>query len=377
MTGILSGPRGTATPDTPAADRPGTDPGVSTPDTAGARYRRLVRRRLWFIGAVAVFLVISIIVNVAWGPSSIPVPEVIRSLVSPGSTTAEVSTIVWQLRLPVALMAVLVGAALSAAGADMQTILGNPLAEPFTLGISAAAAFGAAVAVVLGVSVSPVTGELFIAGNAWVAAVIASGIVVFFSRLRSAGAETMILLGIALVFLFDGLMAFVQYISSPEATQEVVFWSMGSLARSSWTTVGILGAVLLVVLPFLAANNWKLTMLRMGDDRAAAAGINVNRVRITVLLAVSLLAATAVAFVGIVGFVGLIGPHVARMLVGEDHRFFLPASTLLGAALMSLTALVSQLIIPGAVVPIGIVTSVIGVPVFLFVIFSRRRQLWG
>lgn len=348
-------------------------PGVG----ASSGYRRLARKRLVIIAALVIVLVASAIVNIAWGPSSTPIAQVVKALAAPGSVNAEVSTIVWQLRLPVALMAILVGAALSAGGAEMQTILGNPLAEPFTLGISAAAGFGAAVAVVLGISVVPFAGSLFIAGNAWVAAMIACAVIVAFSRLRSSGAETMILLGIALVFLFNALLSFMQYISSAEATQEIVFWTLGSLGRSSWTTVVILAAALAVVGPVLAANNWKLTAMRMGDERAASMGVHVERVRILVLIAVSLLAATAVAFVGIVGFVGLIGPHIARMLVGEDHRFFLPAATLVGAALLSVTSVVSQVIIPGAIIPIGIVTAVIGVPVFLIVIFSRRRRLWG
>ena len=351
--------------------------GRSGPGSSSAAYRRLSRRRKVILAGLGVVLIASIVLDVALGPSGLGLGVVARALVDPGSVTAAQHTIVWQLRLPVALMAVLVGACLAAGGAEMQTILGNPLAEPFTLGISAAAGFGAATAVVAGISVIPIAGVFFIAGDAWVAAMIACLLVVAFSRLRAASAETMVLLGIALVFLFNALLGFFQYISSAEATEEIVFWTLGSLGRSTWTTVAVTAAVLALVGPFLVANSWKLSVLRMGDERAASMGVNVTRLRLTVLVGVSLLAATAVAFVGIIGFVGLVGPHIARMLVGEDHRYFLPASTLIGATLLSLTAILSEFLIPGAIIPIGIVTAMIGVPVFLTVVFSRRRQLWG
>lgn len=360
---------GTATQGTPLRG--------SAPAPSEAAYRRRARRRILIIAGLCLVLVGSIVLDVALGPSGLGLDTVARALFDPGSVNAVDHTIVWQLRLPVALMAALVGACLAIGGAEMQTILGNPLAEPFTLGISAAAAFGAAMAVVAGISVIPVAGVFFIAGDAWVAAMLACLLIVAFSRLRSASAETMVLLGIALVFLFNALLGFFQYIASAEATEEIVFWTLGSLGRSTWATVAITAGALLVVGPFLVASSWKLTLLRMGDERAASMGVNVARLRVGVLLGVSLLAATAVAFVGIIGFVGLVGPHIARMLVGEDHRYFLPASAVVGATLLSLTAILSEFLIPGAIVPIGIVTAIIGVPVFLAVVFSRRRQLWG
>jgi iron complex transport system permease protein len=276
-----------------------------------------------------------------------------------------------------ALMAAVVGASLAVAGAEMQTILNNPLASPFTLGISAAAGFGAAVALVLGVSVIPFAGIFSVAGNAFACALVACLAIHAFSLLRGVTTETMVLLGIALVFLFNALLALLQYVASETALQQVVFWTLGSLAKADWPKLGLTSAVLCLVTPLFARAAWPLTALRMGDERARSLGVDVHRLRLGVLLGVSLLAAVPVAFVGTVGFVGLVGPHVARMLVGEDQRYFLPASALAGAVLLSATSIVSKAILPGVMIPIGIITALIGVPFFLGLIFTRRRQLWS
>ncbi len=148
-----------------------------------------------------------------------------------------------------------------------------------------------------------------------------------------------------------------------------------SLARATWQKLGILALVIGVTLPFSLLASWRMTALRLGEDRARSFGISVARLRFFSLLRVSLLAATSVAFVGTIGFIGLVGPHIARMLVGEDHRFFLPASVLTGAAIMSMSSVASKLVVPGALIPVGIVTALIGVPFFIALIFSRRERL--
>jgi iron complex transport system permease protein len=274
-------------------------------------------------------------------------------------------------------MAAVVGASLAVAGAEMQTILDNPLASPFTLGVSAAAAFGAALALVLGVSLLPVGGIFLVAGNAFVCAMAACLTLYAFSLLRGVTAETMVLLGIALVFLFNALLALLQYLASEQALQQVVFWTLGSLAKADWPKLGLTTAALVITYPLFVRAAWPLTTLRLGDERARSLGVDVSHLRLEVLLGVSLLAATPVAFVGVIGFIGLVGPHVARMLIGEDQRYFLPASALAGALLLSITAIVSKLIVPGVLVPIGIITALVGVPFFVSLIFSRRRQLWS
>jgi len=153
-----------------------------------------------------------------------------------------------------------------------------------------------------------------------------------------------------------------------------VFWLFGSLLRADALKVAVVGAVLLAALPILLADAWRFTALQLGDDRASALGVRVGRLRLRAFVAVSLLTGAAVAFVGTIGFVGLVAPHVARLLVGEDQRHMLPASALFGALLLSLASVASKSILPGAVFPIGIVTALIGVPFFLWLIIAAGRR---
>jgi iron complex transport system permease protein len=183
-----------------------------------------------------------------------------------------------------------------------------------------------------------------------------------------------VLFGIGLAFTFNALLTLVQFVASADALQQVVFWSMGSLARANWPSVATLAAVVAAVAPFALAASWRMTALRLGEERARSYGVNVRRLRAFSLLRISLLTATAMSFVGTIGFVGLVGPHIARMLIGEDHRFFLPASALTGAAVMSLASVASKSVVPGVLLPVGIVTSLIGLPVFFALIMRQRGR---
>ncbi|GAB7529935.1 iron ABC transporter permease [Pseudomonas sp. 3A(2025)] len=335
-------------------------------------YRRILRKRLAVCGVLALLVIASLIADIALGVSSFSATEVLQALFNPEALDADTLVIIQELRLPFALMAVLVGVALSLAGAEMQTILNNPLASPFTLGVSSAASLGAALAIVLQIGIPGVPDNWLVTGNAFVFA-FASVLLLQAVASFTGGVQTLVLFGIALVFSFNALVAMLQYVASADALQQLVFWSMGSLNRASWEAVQTLGLVLLLVLPFSLRAAWPMTTLRLGDERAATLGIDVNRLRFFALLRISLLAATAVAFVGTIGFIGLVGPHIARMLIGEDHRFFLPVSALMGALVMSLSAIASKQLIPGVILPVGIVTALVGVPLFMSLIFKRGR----
>lgn len=335
-------------------------------------YRRTLRGRRLIIAALIVGCLISLFADLVTGPSGLDIDSALSALLNPGDVPRSVQVIVWQVRLPVAVMALLVGAALALAGVEMQTILGNPLAEPFTLGVSWAAALGAALAIVLGFGIPGVSPSWIISANAFVFSLASLLLLQLFARLRGAGPETLVLFGIALGFTTKEVLSLVQFMASADALQQLVFWTMGSLARADWSSVTVLAVVLACVVPFSFASAWKFTALRLGDDRARSFGVNVARLRFLALIRISLLAASAVAFVGIIGFVGLVGPHVARMLVGEDHRFFLPASLFTGALMMSLASIASKMIIPGILLPIGIVTALVGLPVFFVLIVQRQ-----
>jgi iron complex transport system permease protein len=340
------------------------------------RYRALARRKLLILLGLAVALCLSFAFDLALGPARYTLDEVARALFSPDSVPDQVRVVVWSIRMPVALMAIVVGAALSVAGAQMQTILANPLASPFTLGISAAASFGAALAIVVSVPLIPVAAGLMVPVNAFIMALAATLFIPFISQARGVTVQTIVLLGIALVFTFNALLAFVQYLATEQALSIVVFWTMGSLIKATWPKIWVTLAVLLIALPLFARNAWALTAIRLGEDKAASFGVNVRRIRLESMLIVSLLAAVPVSFVGTIGFVGLVGPHIARMILGEDQRFFLPGSILTGALMLSLTSIVSKSIVPGVVFPIGIITALVGVPFFLSLILSDVRRSW-
>ncbi|ROM67438.1 iron-siderophore ABC transporter permease [Pseudomonas brassicacearum] len=342
----------------------------------GTIYRAQVWRKRLILVGLGLLLLFSVLLDLALGPASYSLEEVLGALFSPQSAAPQVRVVMWDIRLPVALMAVAVGAALSLAGAQMQTILNNPLASPFTLGISAAASFGAALGLAFGVALVPVIAQYMVPFNAFVMAMLSALLIHVLSLRRGMTSETIVLLGIALVFTFNALLALVQFFATEQAVAAVVFWTMGSLTKATWPKLGVICLVILITLPIFARRAWAMTALRLGDEKAASFGINVRKLRLQTLVMVSLLASFPVAFVGTIGFIGLVGPHIARMLIGEDQRFFLPASLLTGALILSASSVVSKTLIPGAIFPIGVVTSLIGVPFFISLILGGKKQSW-
>ncbi|MRT42114.1 iron chelate uptake ABC transporter family permease subunit [Enterobacteriaceae bacterium RIT702] len=335
-------------------------------------YRQVLRQRLLLIGVLVLAILASVILDFTLGPAGLSLDTLWQTLTHPDAVDAGTRVIVWDIRLPYALMAVVVGFSLGLAGAEMQTILNNPLASPFTLGVSSAAAFGAALAIILGIGIPGVPDQWFISANAFVFALFAALMLDGVTRWTKVSTSGVVLFGIALVFTFNALVSMMQFIASEDTLQGLVFWTMGSLARASWEKLGVLTAAFAILIPFSMLSSWKLTALRLGEDRAVSFGIDVRRLRLTTLLRISILSALAVAFVGPIGFIGLVAPHIARMMFGEDHRYYLPASALVGALVLSLASVASKNLIPGVIIPVGIVTSLVGVPFFLSIILRHR-----
>ena len=336
------------------------------------RYRQVLRQRLLLIGVLVLAILASVILDFTLGPAGLSLDTLWQTLTHPDAVDAGTRVIVWDIRLPYALMAVVVGFSLGLAGAEMQTILNKPLASPFTLGVSSAAAFGAALAIVLGIGIPGVPDQWFISANAFVFALFAALMLDGVTRWTKVSTSGVVLFGIALVFTFNALVSMMQFIASEDTLQGLVFWTMGSLARASWEKLGVLTAAFAILIPISMLSSWKLTALRLGEDRAVSFGIDVRRLRLATLLRISILSALAVAFVGPIGFIGLVAPHIARMMFGEDHRYYLPASALVGALVLSLASVASKNLIPGVIIPVGIVTSLVGVPFFLSIILRHR-----
>lgn len=338
--------------------------------------QRQRERRQWQIMAAAgCLLFISFVLDIATGPSLLHPQEVVRALAGllglPVEVEPTTEVIVTGLRLPIALMAVVVGAGLGMGGAEMQTLLNNQMASPYTLGMAAAAGLGAAL--VLFFDGFGLPHGVIVPLGAFVFCMLAASSLFALASVRHIGPGQLILAGIALLFLFQSLLSLVQFLATPELSQQILFWLFGSLTKANWVSVSIISAVTLSCFVLLMKDAWKLTALRLGESRAVSLGINVGRLRIKTLVLVALMTGTATSFVGVIGFIGLVAPNIARMLVGEDQRFFLPMSLLVGALILSTASILSKVLVPGALFPVGILTALIGVPFFFWLIMVKRR----
>ncbi|MBB5216061.1 FecCD family ABC transporter permease [Parapusillimonas granuli] len=343
---------------------------MATASPAHTAHRAAWRRRARLLGAVLAAILILAVLDVLLGPSGIGLAQLWRSVADPQSGTAHV--IFWHIRLPQALMAVLVGAALGLAGAEMQTVLDNPLASPYTLGVSSAAALGAALTLVFQWRLPLLSVDHTLIVSAFSLALLCTLTLDAVAKRARIGSAGIVLFGIALVFAFNALLSLIQLLANAAALQDLVFWMMGSLARSDWPKLTVMAGVLAAVFPFALRNAWRLTALRFGDARAVSFGADPARTRRWSLLRVSMLASVAVALVGVIGFIGLIAPHVARRLWGEDHRWYLPASAATGSLILLGASVAAKLISDQVVIPVGIVTTLVGIPFFVIVLTRRR-----
>lgn len=342
-------------------------------DRSRFSYRMFSKKRLLVLLFASLICLAAFIANVLVGSSGLPLGEILTGIFRPAEAGARTNAIVWTMRVPIGVMGLLVGCALGTAGAAMQTILDNPLASPYTLGISAGAGFGASLALLSGLGSLSVLDNLLVPVSAFAFSLLACFGIYAISKRKNFTSSMMVLAGIGMVFFFQALQSFIQYLASPEALQGIIFWTFGSLSKANWVNIPILALVFVSVFLLIAKDAWMLTAMKLGDSRAKAMGVDVEKLRKRMFFLISLLTATAVAFVGSIGFIGIVGPHIARILVGEDQRFFLPMSALCGACLLSAASVAAKLIVPGTLFPIGILTSMIGVP-FFFLLILRKRE---
>jgi iron complex transport system permease protein len=335
-------------------------------------WHRLQSRRARLLTLMLAATLLLLVTDLLSGSAAIAPKTYLLALqgtLTPGPETI----IIWQLRLPQALMALLVGAALGLAGAEMQTVLNNPLASPFTLGISSAAALGAALTLILHWYPSWLPETAALIASSLGLALVCTLILGLTARTKQVGPTGLVLLGIALVFSCNAALSLIQLLANPHALQDLLFWTMGSLNRSSWPGVGILAAILVAVVPLSLKQAFHLTALRFGDERAASMGISPQRVRRNALLRSSLLAAFSVSLVGVIGFVGLMAPHIARRLWGDNHQWYLPGSALAGACIVLAASILAKWLGQQSSVPVGIVTTLVGIPFFILAIVYRRH----
>lgn len=309
------------------------------------------------------------------GPADLSVADVYRIVfehigVGSSGVSRIQDGIVWELRLPRTLLAAVCGAGLALCGAIMQSLLRNPLADPFVLGISSGASTGAVVVAVLGLG-----GGLFsLSTGAFVGAMVSFVLVMLLATGAGGGTDRVVLAGIAGTQLFSALTSFI-VISSADAeqTRGILFWLLGSLGGADWTDVVVCGLVCAVGIVVCLLCSSALDAFTFGNDAAASLGVSVKWIRILLLVITALITATLVSAAGAIGFVGLVLPHAARFLVGARHRRLLPTTVLVGAIFMVWVDAVARTVFSPQEIPVGVVTALIGVPAFAVILFRMRR----
>jgi iron complex transport system permease protein len=325
---------------------------------------------------LAAALLATIITSVAVGPVWIApqkIAAMLANLVVPGNHTwseAE-AIIIFQIRLPRTFMALLVGSGLAVAGVAMQALFKNPLADPYVLGASSGAGFGAALIISLGV-----VSAIFVPLAAFSGAIIASFTVYALSMIGPRSSVSLLLLsGIALSTFFSALISYLMFVAGSNL-QELVFWLMGGLWASTWQYVEITFPVVLVGTIILYAYARDLNLMLSGEESAQHLGVAVENLKRILLVTVSFIVGVAVAFCGIIGFVGLIVPHVVRTFTGPDHKALIPASALFGGILLIWADIIARSAIPGTEVPVGIITALLGAPFFMYLVRSKRKNIF-
>jgi len=339
---------------------------------------RRLHDRLILTGAVAL-LVVVVIAALAFGAVRVPVPTVLAALSGQldAATDPLAQTIIMNVRLPRVVMAVAAGAGLAVAGVLMQALFRNALADPAIIGVSAGAALGAVATIVLGATVlagaSRALGAWTLPIAAFAGALAATAIV--FALARRDGvldATTMLLVGIAINALSGAAIGLLIFLATDEQLRNLTFWNLGSLAAATWTSVSAVAPFVLLTLlvsPMLALG---LNALLLGESEALHLGVQVEQLKRVVVALAAAATGALVAMCGIIGFIGLLAPHLARLLVGPDHRVMLPLAGLLGAALLTLADLIARTAVSPAELPLGVLTALVGAPVFLWLL--RRRE---
>lgn len=345
-------------------------------------YRKYIAGKVAFLGLLLLLFVMALIAAISLGAAEVRLGEVVRSLIGQ-PPSKQVATIVWNIRLPQALAAAVAGAGLAVAGAAMQSILRNPLGSPFTLGISHAAAFGAALSVMLlggGVMTSGSVGAVRITNPylttfaAFVFSMLTSCLIIAIARLRGATPEIMVLTGVALGAFFTAGTMFLQFFADDVQLAAMVFWTFGDTARANWPELTFMAVVTVVTSLFFFANSWNYNAIDAGDETAKGLGVRVERQRMLGMLIASLLTAVVISFLGIIGFVGLVVPHMVRRIIGSDNRFLLPASAIGGALLLLIADTAARLMLAPHVLPVSVLTAFMGAPVFLWLIVRGGRR---
>ena len=284
---------------------------------------------------------------------------------------------IWNSAMPRVCIAVVAGASLAVAGTVMQALLNNPLADPYATGISSGACFGAVAAIIAGVSFSTVAGEYGIVTNAFVGAMVPTAIIILLARRIGNSPATMILVGTAISYFFNAMVTYFMVMTDTETLQEAYLWQVGSLTGLSWEDIPLMLTVTVVGAAFTMVVSRQLNVLSMGDKGARSLGMDVSTFRTVCLIVMALMTAAVISYTGIIGFIGLVAPHLVRIFIGSDNRYVVPVSMLAGSFLLLLADYLAMSVSSVSDIPVGVITSLIGSPVFFALIIWQRRSYGG
>jgi iron complex transport system permease protein len=341
-------------------------------------YLRNTKFRILFIAILVVILAISSFVVLRVDLKYISFMEMFQVLFGTADSVPDSTQIlINNIYLPRLLSGIVGGMALGVAGAVMQCVLRNPLGSPYTLGVSNAAAFGASIAIVLSniglFAFSNISYSYLVSVFAFIFAMVATGIIILLVKMTKVDPSTMVLAGVAISSIFSAGISFLQYIFSSDALADIVFWQFGSLGKPTWVQIAMMYLLTVSISVYFFYKRWDYNALDNGDEVATSLGVNTSVTRIVALTLCSLLTALVVSFMGIIAFIGLIAPHMIRILIGNDHRFLIPGSMILGALVLTIADCVGQNLF-STVIPVGIVTSFLGGPLFLYLLIGSFRK---
>lgn len=349
-------------------------------------HKALIRPRLYLLSGIFLVLIFTVVWSIAVGSYDISVLNITRAVF--GLETGAYNIVVWDIRMPRIMAGIVTGCGLGLSGLAMQSLLRNPLASPFTLGISQGAAFGAAFSiVVLGAAglrqsaLRTADSSAFMILNmyavtffAFLGAITATLVIILLARLKKMSPESIILAGVALSSLFTSGTILIQYFATDVEIATVVFWTFGDVARSSWQEIGLLAFVTACVIVFFLFHRWSLNALATGDDSAKGLGVEISRLRLTGMFLAALVAALATAFHGVIAFLGLLAPHIGRRLAGSDHGLLIPYSCLIGSLLLLVADTLGRLLVGSGTLPVGVLTSFMGAPLFLYLLLKGYKR---
>lgn len=331
-------------------------------------YAKYKRGKILFGAFLVLFLLALAVCSLCAGSVRLNIGQIIDAIFCHGDRMSEV--IVWNIRIPRILAAIIAGMGLALAGCIMQSVLRNPLAAPFTMGVSQSAGFGAAFAIiVLGSGNTHAAPVVLCAFSASLAAIF---VILMLAKFAGLSPQATVLAGIAMGTLFSAATTFLQYFAEDVKVASVIFWTFGDIGRAGKTDVFIMFIILIFAFIYFFAGRREYNILEGGEETAKALGVNTERVRLLGILIASLVTAVSVAFLGIIGFIGLIAPHITRRIIGSDYRYLIPISAIFGGALLLVADTVSRTILSPAVLPVGIATSFMGVPLFIYLIWKKR-----